>query len=224
MLGERREVGVVVDQHGPGQALGEHLAHVDVVPPAQDAAHRDHPGVLVDGGGQGDADGQQLVHGGPDALEQLDDEQRGTVQARVEAVVDGQRHVLLGEDLAVRVPECHGEATPPELDGGHHAEPPGQRDHLRAAPGARRGACVDDPGARELLDDRRHGRRREPRRLRELDLGQPSVATDRVDDPESVRFSEGGLRSGGGPVAVHRPQITRSARSRTGRSAAHPMS
>src|SRR6478736_6634341 len=113
-LGEGAEVGVVVDEHRDAQALRHDLGDGGVVPAAEDAGDGDGAGRGVHRGGEADADAEELVEAGADALEDLDDEEGGAVEAGVGAVLVGEGEGLLDEDLGGRVGE--GDAHVPGAD------------------------------------------------------------------------------------------------------------
>lgn len=190
MLGEGRDVRVVVDDDRAGEALGHHLPELLAVPAAHDPVDRDLPCRHVDRGRDREADGEELLDRGPDALEQLDDEQGRPVEPGVRAVVDGQRHLLLGDDGAPEVAEGHLEVAVAELHAGDEPDATGEGHHLRAPAAARGVLRVDDPAAEQLFDDGRDGRGGEARRRDEFDLGEAAVALDGVDDEGPVGFAE----------------------------------
>ena len=116
----------------------------------------------------------------------------------------GRGRLCSASDLARDVTEGDPQLPHTDVDADGETDPAGDRDHLRPAAAAGGVAGVDDPRGEQLLDDRRDRRRGQSRRPGELDLREPAVAMDRLDDEAAVGLAQRGLRARSWPHALPR--------------------
>ena len=175
---------------GPADAGPQALGDVDALPAAQETGRGDHAGARVDGGGQRQSDGQDVAHRAAERLHHVAEQDREAVEFGVVAVVEGEGDGALRDDRAGRVGDRDVQLARAEMDAGDESELAGERDERRAAAAARGEGGVQQPGGGELLDDVRHRRGGEAGASRQLDLSQPPVAFQRLDEPGSVGFTK----------------------------------
>ena len=97
---------------------------------------------------------------------------------------------LCGHDRAGGVGDRDVQLARAEVHAGDESELAGERDERRAAAAARGERGVQESGCRQLLDDVRHRRGRESGAAGQLDLSQPPMPFERLDEPGSVGFTK----------------------------------
>ena len=195
-LRERPEVRVVVDEHRAAQALRQHVTDVDLVPAAHDAADGDHAGRAVDGRRQADPDADDLVERRAHPLEQVRHEQRRAVEAGVHPVLvraaggsARRRPRSVTSPSATR--RCRWPMWMPTARPTRWAivtiwarRPLRVVFRVSTTPAASSSLTIVETVAAES-----------PVAPGELDLGEPAVPVDRLDDQGAVGLTERGLRA-----------------------------
>jgi hypothetical protein len=189
-LRERTEVDVVVHVDRDAEPLLEDLRDDDAVPAAQDPDRRYEAGAHVDGCRYADSDREHLPQARVDGLDHLGEQERRALETRVGPVVGRERHALLGDDAVGHVRQRDPQRAGVEVDPGDEPEVARERDLLCAPAAARRGRGVQHTDRRELLDDVRHGRRRQPCHAGQLDLREGAPLLNCTHDPGPVGFTE----------------------------------
>ncbi|BDZ40450.1 hypothetical protein GCM10025863_30640 [Microbacterium suwonense] len=189
-LGERREIRRVVEEDGLAQPAVHHLDDVHAGPAAQDPAPGHPARCPVDGGRHRHAHAAQLIEAGLEVREDVGQQQRRTIQLIVSAVIPRERHVVLAEDGAVDIGDEHAQLARGDVDASDQSDRAGERHESGTTPAADAGGGAQHSRCGQLLDDVRHGCRREPRRRRQLDLRETALLLDRGHDATSIGFTQ----------------------------------
>ena len=171
LLGEGREVRIVLQQDPPAEALVEGLCEAEVeLAPERLAAH--DAAVAVHGGGHPGADGEDIPRAAAAGLERAQGGRRDRVEALgVGLLRDAGRG--LGEGLAAEVGDEHRGLGDAEVDPEHGPGVGPEREAaggpaLLGAGGSGDGWLLGPAAPREVLAHGDHGRACEPRVVHEL--------------------------------------------------------
>ena len=196
VLGQRAEVGVVLDVHGEAELLLGGGAGVDVLPAREDRRRADE--VVGHRGGQAQADVAHRPVRGDHGLEH-----RAGHAERLHVVVAGREvAALLGQQVAGQVADGDRDVAVAEVHAGHEPRPAGQADGGTAAPAAR--VRLDQAAAGQLADDVGDRGRRQPGGPGQLGLGERRVVRARPHGRDAAQHVEHPLlvrraQRGGGP-------------------------
>jgi hypothetical protein len=203
MLREGGQIRGVVDHHGHPQGALDGLADRDALPTPHDAGASDHAACGIHRRRDRDTHGEQLVAIRRHGLEHVGEQHADATDLVVGAVIARERHLVLGDHGEARVGERHAQLPLGEVDAAHQPRGVRERDVLGAAARSHRLRGAEHARFGELLDDVGDGGGGEARRARELDLREPPVLLDGVDDAAAIRLAQRRLRPRGAPLVRH---------------------
>ena len=206
-LGERAEVGVVVEMHRQVAEAPAHLGRDgETLPAGEDRGRADGAAVVVDRPGQRHADADHVRGAEAGLLEQVLDELGGGVERALGVVVDVLGPHRLGEHGAREVGDRGVDAVVAEVDADDRARGAIEREQRRRPPGGHAGRGVgvgvldDQPVRLEVGYKARDGRAGEARNARDLRPAGGPPLTQGLHHAQAVelaqRFQRPGPHSG----------------------------
>ena len=201
-LGERAEVGVVVEMDGQADPSLEFVAEVVADPAGKDRG-ADTEARLVDRTSQGDAGSEHAVPRHGSVVEHGIDHRHRVLQPLAGVVVDVGQGLALGEDGERQVGERHAHRAVVELDTEHAAgrgverEQDGRPTRADGEAPMQAGLVVvgvgtldDQPAGLELADQARHGRACETRLAGDVRATHRAVFADDVEHTQPVELAQ----------------------------------
>ena len=189
-LGERAEVGVVVEVDGQVAEAPAHLRrHREALPAGQDRRRPHRAAVVVDRARERHADADHVAVAEPGLREQLVDQLGGRVERALGVVVDVLGADRLGEHRAREVRDRRVDAVVAEVDADDGAGRAIQRQQRRRAAGGHAGRGVGvgvldhEAVGLQVGDEARDGRAREPGDARDLRSAGRSAFAQGLDHP-----------------------------------------